>query len=286
MKHSPPKILISGTIRNGARYLEESIERIETAFASLSEVSWLVIESDSSDETLLVLRKISERNQNFKYISLGNLAEDYPKRTDRIARARNEYLGEFQNSNDYSECTHLVVADLDGVNDFLTREGVSSTFEIGGGFVITANQEGPYYDIWALRHEYWSPNDCWKELDFFKENIWWPESALEKSVLSRMITIGTHEAPIEVLSAFGGLAIYPRDSVRNLVYSGLDEHGEEVCEHVSFSAGVRANGFKILINPKMTNTRYTDFSIEKKFSRKLLRILIYPIKYLRYNFGK
>jgi hypothetical protein len=101
-----------------------------------------------------------------------------------------------------------------------------------------------------------------------------------------MITIDPREAPIEVLSAFGGLAIYPRDSVRNLEYIGLNEHGEEVCEHVQLSAGVRQNGFKILINPKMTNTNFTDFSMEKKSFRRLLRILKYPFKYFEYKFEK
>jgi hypothetical protein len=282
----PSKVLIAGTIRDGAHAIEESVQKIEAAFVAIPEVKWLVIESDSSDDTLSVLKNISERNQNFKYKSLGILSERYPARTDRIARARNEYLRLFQDSSEFSDFTHLVVADLDGVNNLLTREGVTSTFELSKESVVTANQLGPYYDIWALRHEFWSPNDCWKELEFFKRRVQWPERALEKSVLSRMITIDTEEEPIEVLSAFGGLAIYPRDSVRNLEYCGLNEYGEEVCEHVQFSEGVRQNGFKILINPKMTNIDFTDFSVEKKSRRKLLRILKYPFKYFEYKFGK
>ena len=27
--------------------------------------------------------------------------------------------------------------------------------------VMTANVKGRYYDIWALREDNWSPNDCW-----------------------------------------------------------------------------------------------------------------------------
>lgn len=278
MDSLPRKVLVAGTIRNGAASILDSITTLSKALEGLAEVKWLVIESDSTDSTTRVLEEISRDMRDFQYISLGNLSLKHPKRTDRIAQARNAYLEKFQNSDEYADCTHLVVADLDGVNNLISRSAIQSTFELKSREVFTANQSGPYYDIWALRHDLWSPNDCWAELEFYKKWYRWPEYALQKSVLSRMIRIPRDAAPIEVQSAFGGFAIYPRASVQGATYIGLDESGNEICEHVTFSESVRKNGFKIFINPRMINTKYTDISSQKRLINKMKRVGSYPIK--------
>ena len=274
-------LLVAGTIRNGAAGLEISVLRLSTALCGFKKLMWLLVESDSSDETISRLTELSSRYSDFNFVSLGSLRADFPKRTERLAHARNVYLEEFQLNPRYSECNYLMVADLDGVNNLISREGIDSSWKMGEDAAITANQSGPYYDIWALRHPLWSPNDCWSELEFFKSKYRWPESALQKSVLSRMIKIDREQSPIEVLSAFGGMAIYPRNSLYEAKYVGLDPIGREVCEHISISEKIRENGYKIFINPKMINTKYTEFSIEKKFSRKTIRILRYPYKVIQ-----
>ncbi len=280
------KVLIAGTIRDGSSGLEKSIESLDKAFNSSSSIKWLIIESDSSDNTVETLEAISTKVTDFNFMSLGNLAKDHPKRTDRIAVARNEYLKRFQNDPQYSDCTHLVVADLDGVNDKISSVGINSSWSYGLQNVYTANQSGPYYDIWALRHEYWSPNDCWKELEFYKQHYRWPERALTRAVFSRMIRIRQSAPMIKVESAFGGLAIYPRDSVLGLKYIGIDTFGNEICEHVPFSEAIRSKGFDIFVNPKMINTDYTDFSVELRLWNKIKRIARYPLKHLQAFFKK
>lgn len=286
MDSFPHKVLIAGTIRNGSSTVANSIHDLSRAFEGMAEVMWLVIESDSTDNTVSILEEISREKKNFKYITLGNLSSKHPKRTDRIAHARNVYLMDFQQLEEYSECTHLVVADLDGVNNLISRSGVESSFALNPLGVFTANQSGPYYDIWALRHDFWSPNDCWAELEFYRNWYQWPEYALQKSVLSRMIRIPEDADLIEVQSAFGGLAIYPRDAVGNTLYVGLDDDGKEICEHIRFSEGIRRNGYKIFINPKMINTKYTEFSLQKKLKNKLFRLARYPVKKFNTIFRK
>lgn len=282
MDFLPHKVLVAGTIRNGAASVRDSITTISKGFEGVAEVKWLVIESDSTDDTIRVLDEIANQIENFQYISLGNLSLKHPKRTDRIAQARNVYLEKFQSSDDYSDCTHLVVADLDGVNNLISKTSIQSTFKLNSQDVFTANQSGPYYDIWALRHELWSPNDCWAELEFYKKWYQWPEYALQKSVLSRMIHIPTDATPIEVLSAFGGFAIYPRASVKDATYIGLDEAGNEICEHVTFCEKIRMNGSKIFINPSLINTKYTEISAQKLLRNKVKRMANYPIKFLTF----
>jgi glycosyltransferase involved in cell wall biosynthesis len=271
------EILVAGVIRNGEKTISKAVAEIVDALPEFKKIHLLIVESDSSDRTLSELERISGEYPDLRYISLGNLREKFPKRSERLAYARNRYLSEFQNSTRYENCSFLLVSDLDGVTDLLTKESFQGCFE-DNLTVHTANQAGPYYDIWALRHPYWSPNDCWEEHAFFRSKLRWPETSLQKSILSRMITLSPDQELVEVESAFGGLALYPRNCLKGAVYEGVSKEGFEVCEHLSINQRIKLNGFRIVVNPSLINTGYTDFSIHKKFQYKILRYLKYPIK--------
>ena len=139
--------------------------------------------------------------------------------------------------------------------------------------MCAANQRGPYYDIWALRHKNWSPNDCWAQYKFL--NIYDPdtEKNIYSSVYSRMITLPINSAWIEVDSAFGGLAIYKKELFNIAEYVGLDEHGEEVCEHVHFHNRLKQHGAKLFINPQLINAEYTEHTAHLLFKKSIVRKL-------------
>ena len=59
--------------------------------------------------------------------------------------------------------------------------------------------------------------------------------------------------PIAVESAFGGMGIYKTSLLGNAWYSGRDNLGREVCEHVGFNFCVRQNGAKLYIMPALLN---------------------------------
>jgi glycosyltransferase involved in cell wall biosynthesis len=273
------EILVSGVIRNGETTLGKSISEIISSLPEFKRIHILIVESDSSDNTVGELEKIAEIYPDFSFITLGNLQERMPSRTERIAYARNVYLSEFQKNSKYKACSFLLVSDLDGITELLKKESFINCFkdEIT---VHTANQAAPYFDIWALRHPLWSPNDCWAEHTFFRSKFKWPETSLQKSILSRMITLPPNTELIEVESAFGGLAVYPRKSLINAQYEGLSGDGTEICEHVTLNRCIKRNGYKIVVNPSLINTGYTSHTIEKKFRYKLLRYLKYPFKAL------
>ena len=63
-------------------------------------------------------------NLGFNYASLGDLSNDIPGRLERIAYCRNLCLEEMNSSNKYKKCQYVVVADLDGVNNLLTKNSV------------------------------------------------------------------------------------------------------------------------------------------------------------------
>ena len=45
---------------------------------------------------------------------------------------------------------------------FLKPRDFYSCWQYQNWDVFTANTSDIYYDIWALRHNNWSPNDCWQ----------------------------------------------------------------------------------------------------------------------------
>jgi len=142
---------------------------------------------------------------------------------------------------------------MDGVNNKLSVDAVNSCWDRPGWDVCAANQSGPYYDIWALRHEYWSPNDCWQQARFLLSCGASYFNSVSASVYSRMVCIAPSAEWIEVESAFGGLAIYRKEALLSVKYNGLMENGEEVCEHVAAHEQIRSFGGRIFINPALIN---------------------------------
>ena len=147
---------------------------------------------------------------------------------------------------------YVVMMDLDGVNRNLTRVNVESCWKQGGWAGATANQPFRYYDVWALRAIGWCENDCWKEYASLRKNMK-HKQALKMAVTSKMKSIRPSGHPIEVQSAFGGLAIYRMEAFLSSEYIGEDEQGMEICEHVPFHKGLADNGFKVFIIPSLVN---------------------------------
>lgn len=269
---SEARILVVGLVRNAADKVEADVRRLESALMGFASVHWLLVESDSSDATPAVLRGLVDRIPNFRYASLGSLRERLPQRTARIAYCRNHYLRSLESEPIYNDIDTVIVSDFDGTNDRLEAAGLRSCWRRSDWAVCAANQAGPYYDIWALRHPIWSPNDCETQHAFLIEHGVGPEDALRASVLSRMIVIPHYKPWIEVDSAFGGLAVYRRRFVAGLRYEGLTLDGKEICEHVSFHAAIRSRGGSIYINPELINTAAIDHTNVLRLSQRLRRI--------------
>ena len=251
--------LVVGTVRDCAATIESDVHRIEAAFLGAGSLHFLVVESDSDDDTCDVLERLSGLRENFAFKSLGRLRDVYPIRTDRIARCRNYYVSLISNLPQYQNVDYVVVADLDGINTRLSSQSVRSCWSRRDWDACTANQDGPYYDIFALRHRFLSPNDCLGQFDYFRSlGVDRFRSAL--TLYSRMIIIPASSDWIEVDSAFGGLAIYRRDALAIVQYRGLSDSGEEVCEHVSVHQQMRDAGLRIYINPAFINAGVTFHS--------------------------
>lgn len=272
-------VLIVGIVRDVEKSIRKDYLRFTDAFSNFLRVSWYLVESDSTDKSVETLNQLSSTKDNFNFTSLGNLQSSILDRTQRMAFARNRYLEEARNR--YFDYDFIVVADFNDLNKLITSKKISTSWKRTDWEVVTANQEGPYYDVWALRHELWSPNDCWQAHAFFRKFIKNPEKALYATVNSRMFKIPKSAEWIQVESAFGGLGIYKTKVALESNYSGLDENGEPICEHVPFHKQIAAKGGRLFINPALTNMRLTDHSRRSLMLSKYWRLIQYPYKIFR-----
>lgn len=263
------QVLVVGTARNCARHLRADIERLQAAFPGVH-LSWLIVESDSSDQTVALLHSLRQQMERFSFLSLGALSAAMPQRTGRLAHCRNAYAEQIRANPAYAGVDYVVVADFDGINARIGPEAVASCGARDDWDVVAANQAGPYFDIWALRHRDWCPGDCWAEYRFLTGHGLGEERALAAAVHARMITLPPDGDWVEVDSAFGGLAIYRKSMFDLASYAGTID-GVPCCEHVPFHQALRHQGRRIFINPALVNGGLSEHTEPLLFRNRLVR---------------
>lgn len=243
------RVLVAGTVRDCSATIVPTVEAIRAATAGFARTEFFLIESDSDDESVEILTRLSNKN-DFRFASLGKLRDRIATRTERLAHCRNRIVDEvIQHRANYD---FVILADFDGPNCSLDREAIEDCWRRPEDWsVITANQTGPYYDIWALRHTHWCPGDCWQSAREL-EPVFGRSMAREIAVYSRQKPLPSSGPLLRVDSAFGGLAIYTTEAFCAGRYAGMEGQAE-VCEHVAFHRDLRAAGHRIFINPALLN---------------------------------
>ncbi|CAN0594677.1 unnamed protein product [Ectocarpus sp. 12 AP-2014] len=254
--------LVVGTVRDVEKSLPSDINRLINAIGKTKGLKWFLVESDSSDNTVQVLEDLQNKLSNFRFISLGNLSNILQNRTDRLAFCRNRYVEEIKTQ--YQNIDYVIISDLDNLNQKLTSLSIESCFTKNHWDMCSANQNGPYYDLWALRHKIWCPNDCWETFHFFNKYLNNEEINMQNHIYSKMIKIPSNSPWIEVDSAFGGIAIYKRWVFDYGIYKGLNNDNSSICEHVFFHSLIKKNGAKLFINPNLINADYTEMTLAMK----------------------
>jgi hypothetical protein len=252
---------VVGLARNCEKSIKADIYRIREAIRSSIPVVWLIVESDSSDLTVNKLKELQSEITNFNFVTLGKLSTSMPKRTDRISHCRNYYAEQIKTNKLFFKIDYVIVVDLDGINTLINQEAFESSWSQKDWDMCSANQKGPYYDIWALRHKDWCAEDCWAQCNFFNKYRHDYQKNVNASVYSKMITIPQDSDWIEVDSAFGGFAIYKKSAFDFCEYIGVNEAGEEYCEHTHFHKILKDKGAKLFINPKLINAGYTEHTV-------------------------
>jgi glycosyltransferase involved in cell wall biosynthesis len=233
------KYLVAGTCRNISSTWSAVKVSLEKIFSALDSYDLVIVESNSDDNTLQLLRSWSYEKQNIKIISMGNLEGS---RTQRISRCRNEYL-KYITDHEY-----LLVVDLDDVlriqDNF--KEQLDSCFLRNDWDCIACNRLGKYYDIWALRCKKIGINfDCWEMANKYGitklTSRGFQKVADRKNYVDKfMINIPQNSQWIPCISGFCGMALYKTSAIKSKKYNG-----DKTCEHIAFNKGLR-----IFINPK------------------------------------
>lgn len=247
------KIVIAGVVRNVEKVIRSELVKLTTCFENHDLVKIVVIESDSTDNTIEELEATKKSLEVLEFESLGSMSAKFRKRAERISQCRNKYL-EALEQNKFYDADYLYVSDLDGVNENLTTDTIDRVVDFlskNPGASATANQKYKYYDIWALRHPVWNSSDCWFDYHRLKD-ILGKDQAHQITNLSKMIHIDESLDPIEVDSAFGGGAFYDINFLQNCRYEGESEN-REICEHIYFSKKYKLNGGRIYIFPSFIN---------------------------------
>lgn len=158
---SSSTVLIAGTARDVSGHIHSEINHLSLAFKGFKNVHFFIVESDSRDDTAQKLESMCSMVENFSYLSLGNLSEAIPSRTERIAFCRNKIIEEVASNPKYSEVDFVAMADLDGLNSLINFNKIAQCWRVEQDWgAIFANQADYYYDIYALRHPQWSAFDC------------------------------------------------------------------------------------------------------------------------------
>lgn len=254
-------MVVVGTVRNIEKSLMKKVAKINSVLNNLGSVKFLLIESDSNDNTVKVLERARLSNENFAYKSLGNLSLEIPDRIERLIHCRNVYHAEIVSSQSYSECDFVVVVDLDNALHKLSTASVSKSINNKEPWAaLFSNQTHKYYDLLALRHPQWCPSNVFEEYLWLRRFMS-ARKAKSTAIFNRMIKIPITEPMIPVDSAFGGFAIYKMQYFRAGSYlrSNLDSPSD--IDHVIFNRRILETGGKLFIDPQLINTSWTAHSL-------------------------
>ena len=290
------KVLLVGTVSNVSSLLEGELNRVLEALSFFDGADIFLVESDSTDSTIEKLQNLAKINQKFSFISLGALTPVLPNRIERLRHCRNVYVEHIRDRYSNESLDYVVVADLDGMNPKISKNGVSSCFNNKISWdACFSNQLAGYSDIYALRSKGWQDKDCFVELSeknseyinslgsnmiFRNVRIAFNSNKIRQSVIySKMRKIPKTAPWVKVESAFGGLGIYKADIFFLHNYDKNDAKEVLVSEHVDLHS--KLINKNLYINPALINANWNTYNLNKFQVIRFIRVLIRKSSKLR-----
>lgn len=245
-------VAIMGCTKSNTKYIQNTLRVFDQLGAQFKRYSVIVYENDSNDDTRIKMMLL--KKNNYHYLFEDNVKE--PSRIIRIGNCRRKLLEKLNITDPFVD--YIIMIDMDNV----MRTGMivdtlktSFTYKTSIWDEMTANQLDVYYDTYALKTNYFNYQDYIAK-DMKSIHLPYPLD-LTYATLNNLILRPQHGL-MRVYSAFGGVAIY--NATMGLkcahAYSGLDNNGNEICEHVNFNTCMLGLGAKIFINNAML-TGYT-----------------------------
>ena len=275
-KHGKPlydQLWVVGCAQSCAADLPAVLANLERLRGLFRSSRLLVLENDSSDDTREILARHGQADPGLQALAFTGLNERIPVKTLRLAHLRNGAMAWLRQEGAFAQEALVLVLDLDAVNAApwdleRYREVLEWFWQKPKAAAVFANQLGPYYDLWALRHPQLCPDDIWECMLAAKlaQPALDDAALLEQVITPRRLHFEPSLAPFKVESAFGGLGFYKTQwlAANPLPYVGdvtrwLELQGRpqlirwQCAEHVSFHAGLRAAGGSLWLHPGLLN---------------------------------
>lgn len=228
------RLAIGLPVRNVASYLPRLLDVLHEVASNCEDARIVIAENDSADATGEISAAFVGSDPRFSLLQYPGLAALVPVRTDRLAFLRNSIVEEFLSTTNPEDDWTAVMLDADEVTSALKSSDVLELVRFlkdnSQYCAATANSQPAYYDVWTLRCEGWSPDDCWTQVSRRPAAVS-QEQAIQTFVAGRQRRIPPDSEPIAVASAFGGLAVYHLADLTTCRYAGTDA-GEECSDHI------------------------------------------------------
>lgn len=237
IKYNDFNIIISGIGKNIASFIPKLKENITFINYFFPQNKIFIYENDSTDNSVELLKKYFGSDE---FLAENNKHSDDLSQYQNIARARKK-CRDFINSQPDSEYPYIFLIDTDlHYNLYMTN--IQKAFEnINNYDVQFANGiylDKYYWDTFALR-TYERNIPFYEDIDTDGVNKYWKEVTNIPEV-----QIQIEKQFTEVVSAFGGMALYKKECFR------LADYNVDIidCEHVPFHEELSRLGKKIVIN--------------------------------------
>jgi hypothetical protein len=216
---------MGGLLRDGEQTMDQILSFIDDAHSRLPGLRAFVFENNSRDRTPELLRRAASGRphlqvrsevwdlEEFRDASKARTWDNKPCRIELISEARNRLL-DWVREEGMEPGDRLVIVDFDFVRPPPLDQLAGAIEEMPEGaaavFANGVDRSGRYYDLYELRTK---EHPMGPEL--LGDRFW--SSRRRRRDLARVIA--PTEPPIEVYSAFAGLAIYRAEALEGCRYS-------------------------------------------------------------------
>lgn len=277
---SKSSIAICSIVRNADKLLEKNIPHIENLRAKFKKSTVIVFENDSDDNTKSLLNNWS-KNFNNVLVECENFNQNtIPKkdlngvnkffsieRISKMVEYRNQYLEKLRNLN--FNYDYVIVIDIDIEN--FSLNGIAHSFGLANQWdVVTANGYSYSSSLQRRYHDTYALVEIGNEFEAQTEQI-----IFNNQKKWSFLRSGTPMIP--VYSAYGGLAIYRYQLLKNKKYEVVENLDKRVairCEHFALHEQIQNDtNSRIFINPEMEvfYERITFSKVKNLILRKLYR---------------
>lgn len=272
---SNKRIIICSIVRNAEHGLKKNIPVIDKLCSYFKEYNIVVYENDSKDQTKEILKIWQEQAPNNIHISINDIdsGNTIPqasevlsnpffsqRRIGKMVNLRNKYMDYIEDHGLTAD--YMMVVDLDVAQLYL--EGILSSFKsniewdavTAFGYSTSPKFKRRYHDTYALTM--WGDEKKPQTEEKIKKNA------------DKLGKLKPEDNWIRVFSAFGGLAIYKFEALKDIKYQLLENEDKRVevkCEHFSITKQMAEKGYnKFYINPGM-QLKYQKLTLSIIFNR-------------------